>query len=819
MPNDPSSFYRGVLAATIFSLILTASALARSEKILHNFLVYPQGATPTGRLAADSAGNLYGTTELGGEHGWGTVFKLTRDSDGGWARKTIHSFKVGHTDGGIPAGAVVSNAAGNLYGAAEAGGSSAYGCGVVYELVPGRDGKWTENILYNFTGTNGDGCNPNGTLAFDASGNLYGTTGFGGGYGDDGGGTVFEITPSSSGWTETTLYSYQSTSGPGSGVILDKSGNLYGAAEGFIFQLVHKDGSWTQNVLCNCQASYGSLVFGKDGNLYGSGVNTPGYVFELERRHDWRLVALYTFGGGSDGESPGQFIFDAAGDLYGVTDSGGIGGTCFDGYGCGTIFKLTHKRGNHWIHKVLFTFNSNNVGESPLGLVMDAGGNLYGTTQLGGDQYCNPNPDQAGCGTLFALTPTSGHPWKYRRILSFPVGDGQQPESSLVSDNNGNLYGTAPSGGAYNGGIVFELARKANGTWKETILHSFGGQSDGLAPIGNLIFDSSGDLYGVTASGLDCGTVFELKPDSDGTWMESVLHVFACYPTDGMFPRAGLVFDSSGNLYGSTAYGGNTGCQQINWRDVQGCGVVFELSPSPQGGWTETILHSFTGYPNDGFFPDVTLAIDPTGNLYGSTAYGGSSGCQDRQGNTVGCGTLFQLSQGSGEKWSETAYYSFPSGSFSSALAFDQRGDLYGTTATGGTYGGGTFYQVISGATGWTVNPLYNFGSHQGDGLSPNGVTFNSLGNAYGTTNAGGLVNCNGGHTGCGTVFELSPGSGGAWSEGVLYDFTGLLFDGSSPLAGVILDASGNLFGTTTQGGSEIVRGTAAGGTVFEVTP
>jgi hypothetical protein len=388
------------------------------------------------------------------------------------------------------------------------------------------------------------------------------------------------------------------------------------------------------------------------------------------------------------------------------------------------------------------------------------------------------------------------------------------------------------SGGAYNGGIVFKLTRMSNRSWEETILHSFGGPHDGLAATGSLLFDSSGNLYGVTTddhftvvNGYGYGKAFKLTPNQDGSWSEKLLYSFTGNPKDGANPLAGLVADSNGNLYGTTAYGGSGGCEDENYF-VIGCGTVFELSPSGNGGWTETILHVFTGYPSDGFLPNTTLLIDQEGNLYGSTAEGGGdSSCGD-EGNNKGCGTIFKLSPGVGGKWTESAFYSFSvasgAGITPSGLSFDQHGNLYGTTTASGAYNGGTFYQVTAGSGGrWTVNPLFNFGGHKGDGLKPNSVTFDSAGNAYGTTVTGGTIV---GYTcvsGCGTVFELTPGSNN-WTERLLYAFNGPFGDGMQPSAGVILDTSGSLYGTTSMGGPDygpFGSVMLVGGTVFEVKP
>ena len=827
MQNAFLEFFRNVFSLTILCLILTCSLFASPEKVLHNFISYPLGANPQGPLIADASGNLYGVAQFGGNHPFGVVFRLSKDSHGTWITTVLHSFEGGTTDGIGPEGGLTLDNAGNLYATTLLGGAS--GCGIVFQLSAGAHDKWTEKILYNFLASQNDGCWPVGTLAFDAAGNLYGRTVLGG---SAEAGTVFKLTRSSNGWSESVLYQFSDTSGSPGGVILDNSGNLYGIDSGDVFQLVESHGAWVENILCSCDAN-GSLIMDTDGNLYGnSSFGAYGGVFELKHmKKGWNPITLYSFSGGSDGSQPWQGLtFDSTGNIYGVTQDGGKLGNCFDGFGCGTVFELIRSGSNHWTHKVLHTFMSDNDGEAPNTLLMDAAGTLYGTTMLGGDRYCTTDPDNSGCGTVFSLTHPANGQWKYRKVLVLAVGDGQKPQGQLSADSSGSLFGTAASGGAYNGGIVFELAQKSNRAWKETILHSFGGPHDGFAPAGNLLFDSSGSIYGVTTynpfnDGYGFGKIFHLAPNQDGSWSEELLHSFTGYPKDGANPLAGLVADSSGNLYGTTAYGGSGRCADQSNSPI-GCGTVFELSPSKNGGWSETILHVFTGYPSDGLLPDTTLLIDPEGNLYGSTAEGGEdSSCIDANFN-FGCGSIFKLSSGAGGKWTESAYYSFSiasgTGVTPSGLTFDPTGKLYGAAINSGAYNGGTFYQVTTGSGGkWVVTPVFAFGSYKGDGLGPNNVTFDIIGNAFGTTSFGGKIVDYICFYGCGTVFELTSDSNG-WTERLLHVFNGPFGDGMQPSAGIIFDPSGNLYGTTSGGGPDYgYTGDlgVVGGTVFEVTP
>jgi uncharacterized repeat protein (TIGR03803 family) len=419
--------------------------------------------------------------------------------------KVLHSFNYDSgADGALPVASLTFDRAGNLYGTTSLGGSQ--NDGAVFELSPKTGADWTETVLHNFDGGSGDGIYPHASLIFDGSGNLYGTTG-NGGCNDASFGIVFEITPAGSGdWAESVPFNF---------CLSDESGPL--------------------------------------GNL----------------------------------------VFDSAGNLFGTTSTGGTGRCSTNPpFGCGTIFELTPKAGGGWTNKVLHNFDDNGKdGYFPqAGLVLDAAGNLYGTTPAGGTGPCYQRTTQVGCGT------------------------------------------------------VFELSPQADGTWKEKILHNFSGGEGAQSPQAGLIFDASGNLYGTTTQGggsancySGCGTVFELTPTGSGTWTEKVLHVFGVHKF-GQMPLAGLVFDGAGNLYGTTYYGGAGDCTS---NADTGCGTVFELSPQAGGNWTEKVLHNFNNNGSDGIYPRAGLILDASGNLYGTTGYGGTGAC-----GTVaptGCGTVFEI--------------------------------------------------------------------------------------------------------------------------------------------------------------------------------
>jgi len=353
----------------------------------------------------------------------------------------------------------------------------------------------------------------------------------------------------------------------------------------------------------------------------------------------------------------------------------------------------------------------------------------------------------------------------YSLFYSFKCApDGGIPEAGLVEDASGNLYGTTDLGGVYGYGTVFKLT--PSGT--ETVLHSFAGApSDGAYPyFATLTLDSAGNLYGTTPSGGESGegVVFKLTPAG----AETVLYSFSG-GSDGGSPRGGVVRDGSGNLYGTTFWGG-----------ALGFGVLFKLNPSG----TETVLHSFASSATDGGNPDAGPIRDSAGNLYGTTAHGGS----------FGNGTVFELSASG----SETLLHSFADYPSDGALPFDSvllrnsSGNLYGVTYYGGRTGDGAVFEVNA-AGEETV--LLNFDGGSGGGNPYDGLAQDADGNLYGTTENGGSAPC--GYQGCGVLFKLSP----AGQETILHSFDLSLADGAYPFGGVIRARTGNLYGTLSAGG------------------
>lgn len=392
---------------------------------------------------------------------------------------------------------------------------------------------------------------------------------------------------------------------------------------------------------------------------------------------------------------------------------------------------------------------------------------------------------------------------KFKTLHVFSGGaDGNYPLANVVLDAAGNLYGTTVYGGAHGYGTVYKLTPNSNGTWAKSILHSFAGGADGAYPYASLILDAAGDLYGTASDGIPGGpgNVFELKPNGDGSWTNSVLYAFTG-GSDGDLPVAPLIFDAQGNLYSVTDWGG----APTNW------GEVFELTPNGDGTWTESVIYAFTGYP-DGGHPQGGLIFDAAGNMYSTTYWGGSRKCV-----VAGCGVVYELLPNADGTWSDSILHTFRAGKDGadpgSALVFDSAGNLYGTTPYGSTDQScednmcGTVFELTPDGSGsWTEKILHNFTGNR-DGGTPYGpLVLDAAGNVYGTASTGGPV-------GYGLVFELTPETGGGWKETILHAFTDAPAFGADPGGGVIFDAAGNLYGTTTGDGFKTF------GTVFEITP
>jgi uncharacterized repeat protein (TIGR03803 family) len=380
----------------VFALALASilQAGAQTFSVVHNFTGGSDGGGPLNGFTSDGAGNLYGTTSSGGATNHGVVFRLNEEG----VETVLYNFKDG-SDGAYPQGALIKDKAGNFYGTTLGGGSA--GTGTVFGITP----KGAERVLYSFAGGT-DGAAPQAGLAFDAAGNLYGTTTTGGANGT---GTVFKLTVPLKGgkWTETVLYSFGAApdgTTPVAGVTFDKAGNLYGTASA--------------------------------GGAYGYGA-----VFELKPTGaNWTETIIHEFQDGDDGAVPfAGLIADKKGNFYGAAGEGGTGGG-------GTVFELTPANGT-WTFTVLYSQAGWNVSGTFRNLMMDGSGNLYGTT------HCDGGPE---AGTVYKLTPGSGS-WDYTLLYTFTGGsDGLYSFSNLVLEQ-GKLYGTTNEGGTNDAGVVFAV--------------------------------------------------------------------------------------------------------------------------------------------------------------------------------------------------------------------------------------------------------------------------------------------------------------------------------------------------------------------------
>jgi uncharacterized repeat protein (TIGR03803 family) len=489
------------------------------------------------------------------------------------------------------------------------------------------------------------------------------------------------------------------------------------------------------------------------GNLYGTtsagGPMGAGVVYKVDTAGNYSV--LYAFTGGADGSVPAAGVVrDPAGNLYGTTLRGG-------GPNFGVIFKVD-PAGQE---TVLYTF-PNGGGSPSSGVILDSAGNLYGTASTGD-------------GSVYKLDPAG----KFTVLYGFTGGAGGNSPSGVILDPAGNLYGAA-FGGTANWGVVYML--DASKRYKETVLHTFTGGTDGSYPNG-LIRDSSGNLYGTTASGGIAGTgagygagvVYKL----DAAGEQTVLYSFTG-GADGCYPGSPVALDAAGNLYGTTGGGGAAA-------GLAGWGVVFEVDTAGQ----ETVLHTFSG-GTDGGIPEAGVILTAAGNFYGTTYQGGAQGV----------GTVYKLN-GDGK---ETVLYSFSAaadgGNPMSGLSRDAAGNFYGTTYFGGAANYGGVYKLD---TKGNETLLYSFTGEADGGFPAAGVALDSAGNLYGTTSHGGAA-------GYGVVFKLNT----AGQETVLYSFTGGA-DGGGPQAGVIRDSEGNLYGTTVSGGETGICIPSGCGVVYQV--
>jgi len=650
--------------------------------VLHSFSG-TDGSNPQGDLLLDEAGNLYGTTLLGGTSGVGTVYEVSANG----TFSVLHNFDPA-ADGSEPEGGLIRDRSGNLYGTTFGGGPG--GEGSVFELAPGG----AFSVLHAFTFPDGgDGYAPSCCLLRDAAGDLFGTTYAGG---PAGGGVVYKLTPDG-GFSLLHAFVGGTSDSNGAepfGLVSASGGALVGLTAsggsanetGTAFKLA-ADGTLTVMHIFANQPS-GGLTPDRAGNVYGvtpGGGPGEGSVYKLTPDGTFTTVYIFT---GAAGVGPTRRPFlDGAGNLYFQGQSGGT-------WAYGGFTKLAP--GGQLTVLGTLTLTGLNGG-----LVLDANGHLFGTTQRAG---------AAGGGSVFKVDLGLG---SAARVHGFSQSEGQFPTAGVALGTAGHIYGTLSAGGDFGSGLAYRLQ---TGGGPLTVLHAFGmaGPSmDGTMPVGRVVLDAGDNLYGATQGGgsFGAGTVFRVG--SDGSY--SLLHEFGSGPPDGALPSAGVSTDAAGNLYGTALFGGKTGA-----------GIAFRLSPA--GDYA--VLHAFAG--SDGAYPMGAPVVDSDGNVYGTTSQGGGSNL----------GNVFRIAPDG----TFTVLHDFAGADGATPqgdLVLDSRGTAYGTTTSGGAHNLGTIFQVASDGS-YAV--LHSFGGL--DGFLPLGGLVLDGNVLYGTASGGGPL------TG-GVVFRL----------------------------------------------------------------
>ncbi len=740
-------------------------------------------SNPVGNLLIDSAGNIFGAAG-GGVDGFGTVYVIPH---GTHSIATIATFD-GSTEGAFPIG-LAEDSAGNLYGVTQNGGTGSDG--TVFEIPKGSG---TLALLATFDA--GNGSVPEGNLLIDSAGNIFGTTEQGGA----GNGTVFEIPASAGSLTTLAAFNSSGTNGsePFGDLVMDAQGDLFGTAQfggisdagpntdGMVFELAKGSGTITPVAEFTQDTGYNpftGLLMDAAGNLFGTtssgGINQGGTIFEVPAGTD--TLSIIASLPGPNGNVASGLAIDSAGDLFGLTEGDEIPSDL------GTVFELSPTQATHLAFSaqpaatvsgqtlpdfsVEVLDSSGRVissDDSAVTLTIVAGPtgvSFSGATTVnaidGVATFTGVSISPAGHYTLEAsdgtLTAASSSlvnitPSPLTALAPFDTGTGGSPVGNLVMDSHGDLFGTTSSGGQHGDGEIYELAFGA-GTL--TPLAAFS-TATGTSPVGALVMDSAGDLFGVAKSGGEnsSGTVFEL-PAGSGT-------ITALASFTGAVPTGGLVMDSSGNFFGITTTGGGSSD-----------GTLFELAAS---SGTITTLASFTGITwstNPG--PPV---MDSAGDLIGATPTGGR----------FGDGTIFEFFASS-QALSTVASFSGGIGITPQSLVADSAGNIYGITTSGGANSLGTLFILPAGSA--NVGVLASFDSSTG---SPISMGADSHGNLVGAASADG-----------GTLFEFPADSGSITAVAAMDSSTG-----TSPV-GVFVDAAGNLFGIANSGGQ---NGT---GTVFRL--
>jgi uncharacterized repeat protein (TIGR03803 family) len=695
---------------------------------------YP-GADPQAGLISDGNGNLFGTTYAGGSSNDGTIFELAGPN---YTFSSLLSFTgtSGAYPGANPQSNLNSDGNGNLFGTTSGGGSS--NNGTVFEL---EGPSYTFSSVLSFTGGAGTypGANPQASLNSDGNGNLFGTTTAGGTSND---GTVFEL--AGPGYSFSSLLSFTGTSGafpgqsPQASPISDGNGNLFGTTfsggtsnDGTVFELAGP--GHTFSALFSFTGTTGTylgfgpfgLISDGNGNLFGitqhGGTFGVGSAFELAGPNQ-TFSSLVSFDTNLGGSPKASLTLDGNDNLFGTTSAGGT-------YNYGTVFEIPASAPT--TINTLVNFLGGN-GANPLGpLFIDSSGNLFGTTNMGGAY---------GYGSVFEIAEPSG---VYSTLFSFTGNSGaypgEDPFAGLISDGNGNLFGTTLFGGTLSMGTVFELVGPSHTFVSLLSFTGKGGPYFGAYPYAGLTSDGKGNLFGTTDQGgtarFNDGTVFELAGPNH-TFSSLLSFTIYLQPYSGAGPQAALISDGNGNLFGTTRGGGGTVNQP-------GDGSVFEIA-GPSHAFSTIFSFSDNNDESTGIGPVDSLISDGNGNLFGTTSGGGIGGF----------GTVFELA-GASHTFSTLVYFTGDSGAYPgedpvAGLTSDGHGNLFGTTGGGGAFGDGTLFElagpnhVFSSLLSFTGNS----GAYPGNG-PPANLTYDGNGNLFGTTGGGGTA-------GDGTLFELT---------------------------------------------------------------
>jgi uncharacterized repeat protein (TIGR03803 family) len=896
-----TTFYGGASNdGTVFELTKTSSGYAAPRVLV--FFNGANGFYPQAGLIADAAGDLFGTALHGGASGDGTVFELAKTSSGYAALTVLASFNG--TSGAYPLGGLIADAAGDLFGTTTNGG--AYSDGTVFELAKTSSGYAAPTVLASFNGTNGAA--PSGALIADTAGDLFGTTEFGGVYGD---GTVFELTKTNAGYAASTvLVSFNGFNGatPDAGLIADAAGDLFGTTQGggaggfgTVFELAKTSSGYAApTVLASFNGTNGAnptagLIADAAGDLFGTtytgGASDDGTVFELTKTYaGYAAPTVLASFKGTNGLNPfGGLIADAAGDLFGTTESGEGGyGTVFEitqsGFqtvaapiitlvtetpstgdlgigrigsevvitlttsepliatgGFGTTLSLndggiaTYDAANSTASSFVFDYTVEAGQYTPSLAVTavnlngvtatDAAGtpvntSLAGLTQVGPQIDTivptivsvieTPATGDLGIGSKIAITLTTNKPLiasggfgttlslndggtatydaakstASSFVFDYTVEAGQYTPSLAVTAVNlngvtatdafGHPVNTSLAGLTQAGPQIDTIAP----TPTLVTLASFNG-ANGAYPLGGLIADAAGDFFGTTTNGgaSNDGTVFELAKTSSGYAPPTVLASFN--GANGLNPEAGLIADAAGDLFGTTYTGG-----------ASNEGTVFELTKTNSGYAALTVLASFNG--NNGGLSNGGLIVDAAGDLFGTAAKGPHD-----------YGTVFELAKTSSGYAAPTVLALLDGGTPIGGLLADAAGDLFGTRPGGSRLEAGMVFEVAKTSSGYAApTVLASFNGPYGTYVNGELIA-DAAGDLFGTTGAGG------GAYGDGTVFELAKTSSGYAAPTVLASFNGT--NGADPSGGLIADAVGDLFGATEGGGA------GGYGTVFEL--